>query len=94
METYLMPNGSELVTQGEVDVQPKIGGQLFPLTVVVAELGEHTAILGLDFMEDHDVTLKVGLGQMILGNERDAVGLVWERPLPFLLGPVKLWRQM
>ena len=43
---------------------------MFLLTVVVAELGEHTACLGLDFMEDHDVTLRVSHGQMILGNER------------------------
>ena len=57
METYLMADGSELVTRGEVDVQLKVGGQLFLLTVVVAKLGEHTAFLGLDFMEDHDVTL-------------------------------------
>ena len=70
METYLVADGSELITRGEVDVQLKVGGQLFLLTVVVAELGEHTAFLGLDFMEDHDVTLKVGRGQMILGNER------------------------
>ena len=65
MEIYLVADGSELVTRGEVDVQLKVGGQLFLLTVVVAELGEHTAFLGLDFMEDHDVTLKVGRGQMI-----------------------------
>ena len=70
MKTYLMADGSELVTRGEVDDQLKVGGQLCLLTVVVAELGEHTAFLGLDFMEDHDVTLRVGRGQMILGNER------------------------
>ena len=65
-----MADGSELVTWGEVDVQLKVGGQLFLLTVVVAELCEHTAFLGLGFMEDHDVTLKLGRGKMILGNER------------------------
>ena len=70
MEAYLMADGSELATRGEVDVQLKVGGQLFLLTVVVAELGEHTAFLRLDCMEDHDVTLRVGRGQMILGNER------------------------
>ena len=70
METYLVADGSELVTRGEVDIQLKVGGQLFLLTVVVAELGEHTAFLGLDFMEDHDVALWVGRGQMILGNQR------------------------
>ena len=70
METYLVEDGSELVTRGEVDVQLKVGGQLFLLTVVVAALVEHIAFLGLDFMEDHDVTLRVGRGQMILGNER------------------------
>ena len=58
METYLMADGSLLVTWGEVDVQLKVGGQLFLLTVVVAELGEQTSFLWLDFMEDHDVTLK------------------------------------
>ena len=43
MEIYLVADGSELVIRGEVDVQLKVGGQLFLLTVVVAELAEHTA---------------------------------------------------
>ena len=39
------------------------------MTLVVADFGDNTAILGLDFMTDHDVILRLSLGKMMIGSE-------------------------
>ena len=43
-------------------------GREFPLTVVVANLGGRSAILGLDFLEQYEATLKVSHGNMAIGD--------------------------
>ena len=67
-ERYVMADGSELTVHGATEVMLQIGNQEFPVTVVVAGLGHRSAILGLDFLEQYDVTLKLSKGQLHIGD--------------------------
>ena len=68
-DTFVLADGSQLEVLGEVVLEGRIGDQWYPMTLVVAEFGDNTAILGLDFMEDQDVILRLSLGKMMIGNE-------------------------
>ena len=69
-ERFILADGSDLAVMGEVDVELQIGEQLLLVTMVVAELGDdYNAILGLNFMEEQDVILRVSHGKMMIGNE-------------------------
>ena len=69
-ERFILADGSDLAVMGEVDVELQIGEQLLLVTMVVAELGDdYSAILGLNFMEEQDVNLRVSHGKMMIGNE-------------------------
>ena len=69
-ERFILADGSDLAVIGEVDVELQTGEQLLLVTMVVAELGDdYNAILGLNFMEEQDVILRVSHGKMIIGNE-------------------------
>ena len=69
-ERFVLADGSDLAVIGEVDVELQIGEQLLLVTMIVAELGEdYSAILGLNFMEEQDVILRVSHGKMMIGNE-------------------------
>ena len=68
-DTFVLADGSQLRVLGEIVLEGRIGDQWYPMTLVVAEFGDNTAILGLDFMEDHDVILRLSLGKMMIGSE-------------------------
>ena len=98
-----MADGSNLVVHGGVEIVLQVGGREFPLTVVVANLGGRSAILGLDFLEQYEATLKVSHGNMTIGDthirlhREDAtkgccrVGLGETLSTP--QGPAKSWMQ-
>ena len=65
-DTFVLADGSQLGILGEIVLEGRIG---HPMTLVVAEFGDNDAILGLDFMEDHDVILRLSLGKMMIGSE-------------------------
>ena len=69
IDTFVLADGSHLTVLGEIVLEGGIGDQWYPMTLVVAEFGDNTAILGLDFMEDHDVILRLSLGKMMIGSE-------------------------
>ena len=101
-DTFVLADGSQLEVLGEVVLEGRIGDQWYPMTLVVAEFGDNTAILGLDFMEDQDVILRLSLGKMMIGNEtvvlhrenaeKVVIALAWAIPWLFLQDPAKLWR--
>ena len=65
---YELADGTELVVLGEFNTEIQIAGKWFSQAVIVADLGGLAGILGLDFMEAHDVVLKLSKGQFIMGN--------------------------
>ena len=65
---FVLADGSNLVVHGGVEIVLQVGGREFPLTVVVANLGGRSAILGLDFLEQYEATLKVSHGNMTIGD--------------------------
>ena len=68
-DTFVLADGSQLEVPREIVLEGRIGDRRYPMTLVVAEFGDNTAILGLDFMEDQDVILRLSLGKMMIGNE-------------------------
>ena len=48
-DTFVLADGSQLEVLGEIVLEGRIGDQWYPMTLVVAEFGDNTAILGLDF---------------------------------------------
>ena len=68
-ENFVMADGSGLTTLGEANVGLQVGDTTYPLTVIVADLGGRSAILGLDFIEENDITLKLSRGRLVLGGE-------------------------
>ena len=68
-DTFVLADGSLLEVLGEVVFEGRIGDQWYPMNLVAAEFGDNTSILGLDFMEDQDVILRLSLGKMMIGNE-------------------------
>ena len=97
-DRYVMADGSDLTVHGVTEVMLQIGNQEFPLTMVVAELGHRSAILGLDSLEQYNVTLKLFKGQLHIGDNnlllhgesssQAVVTLAWEKPSPWLRGLV------
>ena len=67
-DRFVLADGSNLVVHGGVEIVLQVGGREFPLTVVVANLGGRSAILGLDFLEQYEATLKVSHGNMTIGD--------------------------
>ena len=67
---------SQLSELGEVKFEGHIGDEYYPMTTIVAELGDNAAILGLDFMENNNVILRLSTGKLMVGNE--TVNLHWE----------------
>ena len=68
-DIFVLADGSQLGILGEIVLEGRIGDQWYPMTLVVAEFGDNTAILGLDFMEDHDIILRLSLDKMMIGSE-------------------------
>ena len=62
-------DGSQLSVLGEVEFEGRNGDEYYPMTAIVAELGDDAAILGLDFMENNDVMLRLSTGKLLVGNE-------------------------
>ena len=58
-DTFVLADGSQLEILREIVLEGRIGDQWYHMTLVVAEFGDNTAILGLDFMEDQDVNFKI-----------------------------------
>ena len=67
-DRFVLADGSSLVVHGGVEIVLQVEGREFPLTVVVANLGGRSAILGLDFLEQYEATLKVSHGNMTIGD--------------------------
>ena len=55
-------NGQKLQVYGEADLTIKIGDQSTVFPIKVVSLGDHSTILGLDFMEDHECSIDLGKG--------------------------------
>ena len=68
-ESVVLADGSNLATLGEADVGLQLGSNEYPMSVVVAELGGKSAILGLDFIEEYDIILRLGRGQILIESE-------------------------
>ena len=47
---------------GEADIRLRIGGIVYPRTVVIADLGGMEGILGLDFLEENQALIDVAAG--------------------------------
>ena len=47
---------------GEADIRLRIGGIVYPRTVVIADLGGMEEISGLDFLEDNQALIDVAAG--------------------------------
>ena len=103
-EQFILADGSDMAVMGEVNVELQIGDQLLLVTMVVAELGDdYSAILGLNFMEEQGVILRVSHGKMVIGNKtvplhRENAGksccqISLGKTLTTPLGPVELWKR-
>ena len=68
-DIFVLADGSQLTVLGEVEYEGRIGYEYYPMTAIVAELGDNAAILGLDFMESNDVILRLSTGKLMVGNE-------------------------
>jgi transposase InsO family protein len=68
-------NGALLHIHGEATVELTIGNYVFKQTVKVVSLGDKSAILGLDFMTEHDCTLHLSQGIMHIGSKSVKVKL-------------------
>ena len=55
-------SGKPMDVSGEADIHLRIGGIVYPRTVVIADLGEMEGILGLDFLEDNQALIDVAAG--------------------------------
>ena len=53
---------STMDVSGEADIRLRIGGIMYPRTVVIADLGLMEGILGLDFLEDNQALIDVAAG--------------------------------
>ena len=56
-QTFVLADGTGLRVFGEVEVDLEVGGTVVTQDLVVADLGGQSAILGLDFLEEHDAAL-------------------------------------
>lgn len=66
---FVLADGSPLDVLGEFSVEIELAGIIFVHTVVVANLGgDLQGILGLDFIEDHDVVLRLSQGLFSVGD--------------------------
>ena len=68
-DIFVLADGSQLTVLGEVEYEGRIGYEYYPMTTIVAELGDNAAILGLDFMESNTVILRLSTGKLMVGNE-------------------------
>ena len=55
-------SGKPMDVSGEADIRLRIGGIVYPRTVVVADLGGMEGIRGLDFLEDNQALFDVATG--------------------------------
>ena len=71
---------------GEADIRLRIGGIVYPRTVVIADLGGMEGILGLDFLEDNKALIDVAAGciQTVEGQVILHRG-IWEIECPCVL---------
>ena len=68
-DIFVLADGSQLSVLGEVEFEGRNGYEYYPMTAIVAELGDDAAILGLDCMENSDVMLRLSTGKLMVGNE-------------------------
>ena len=68
-DIFVLADGSQLSVLSEVEFEGRIGDEYYPMTAIVAELGDNAAILGLDFMENNDVILRLSTGKLMIWNE-------------------------
>ena len=66
----MLADGSQLTVLCEVEFEGRIGYDYYPMTAIGAELGDNAAIIGLDFMENNDVILKLSTGKLMVGDEK------------------------
>ena len=69
LDIFVLADGSQLTVLGEVEYEGRIGYDYYPMTTIVAELGDNAALLGLDFMESNDVILRLSTGKLMVGDE-------------------------
>ena len=55
-------SGKPMDVSGEADIRLRIGGIVYPRTVVIADLDGMEGILGLDFLEDNQALIDVAAG--------------------------------
>ena len=67
-DCFILADGSKLVVHGEVEIVLQVGDKGFPQSVIVANLGGHSAILGLDFLEHYEATLQLSHGELLIGD--------------------------
>ena len=89
-DIFVLADGSQLSVLGEVEFEGRIRDEYYPMTAIVAELGDNAAILGLDFMENNDVILRLSTGKLMVGMRqwtcigsmqgRVAIGSVYVKP--------------
>lgn len=60
-------NGQNLQVHGEAELSLEIGNKILDFPVKVVSLGDHSTILGLDFMEDYECSLLLGKGILKIG---------------------------
>ncbi|CAC5382207.1 unnamed protein product [Mytilus coruscus] len=53
-------DGTKLVVKGQVNVQVKLGTEIFKQNVIVVNIEELAGILGMDYLEKQDVEIKIG----------------------------------
>ncbi|CAC5367719.1 unnamed protein product [Mytilus coruscus] len=53
-------DGTKLVVKGQVNVQVKLGTEIFKQNVIVANIEELAGILGMDYLETQDVEIQIG----------------------------------
>ena len=70
LDHFILADGTPLKVLGQVALDFQWGQRYFRQDVVVADLGEEAAILGLDFLEGHDAVIYLAKGEMMLGNTK------------------------
>ena len=68
-QAFVLADGTGLRVFGEVEDDLEVGGTLVTQGLVVADLGGQSAILGLDFLEEHDAALYPARQCLIIGGD-------------------------